>query len=367
VTDKYDEKIGACVWKTSEENPRNGEADAIQLADGRLFLAYTYFYGGGHDESAAEIRGCYSEDGGRTWSDEHVIQENIGLCNVMCVNLLELDDGRIAFVFAVKSGQVPGEFDCRPFIKYSTDSCLTWSEPTAMSPDANRYYVLENSRLIQLSNGRILFPIALLIATNPWWFAGCCVYSDDSGESWKVGEFAAARDYPIAGFVENGVVEIDTSRRTVRGASRQNTVEPVVLMYARSSRGEILHCFSVNGGITWSEPEPLGPKSPISPSMVKRIPSTGDLLLIWNAVDRRTAHPQWRSPLTAAISKDEGQTWINMRDIEPNIETTYCYPSLTFTREDTVVLTYYRGEHIDGGQHNLREMVVRVLPVSWFY
>ena len=360
---RFDKEIDACVWPTSEANPRNGEGDVVELADGRLFLAYTYFYGGGHDESPAEIRGSFSSDGGRSWSEEHVVQTNIGACNVMCTNLLVLADGRVALVFAVKNGQGPGDFDLRPFIKYSSDACATWTEPEAICKDGNRYYVLENSRLLQLSTGRIVFPIALLIATDPWWFVGCCAYSDDAGKTWKMSEFAAPRDYPNTGFVENGIVEIDTSRRSFSGS----TGEPVLLMYARSSKGEILHSISVKAGITWSKPEPLGPKSPISPSMMKRVPSTGDLLLIWNAVDRRDALPQWRSPLTAAISKDEGQTWINIRDIESDITTTYCYPSLTFTRDNTAVVSYYRGERINGRQGNLREMVLRVLPVDWFY
>jgi hypothetical protein len=359
----YDKKTDSVVWTTSESNPRNGEGDVIELPDGRLFLAYTRFYGGGGDESSAEIRGTFSDDGGRTWSKEHVIQENIGRCNVMCANLLVLGDGRIALAFAVKNGQVPGEFDCRPYIKFSNDNCSTWTNPEPICSDGNRYYVVENSRLVQLSTGRIIFPIALLIATDPWWFAGCCAYSDDGGKIWKMSEFAAARDYPTPGFVENGVIEIDTERRSFPN----NSDNPVLLMYARSCYGQILHSFSYNGGITWTDPIPLGPHAPISPCLIKRIPSTGDLLLIWNAVDRRQALPEWRSPLTAAISRDEGQTWMHVRDIEPDISNTYCYPSLTFTKDNKAIITYYRGERVNGVQRNLREMKLIILPVEWFY
>ena len=353
---------GALTWPTSADNPRNGEADAIELSPGRLFLAYTYFYGGGGDESAAEIRGMFSSDGGRIWGDEHVVQENTGECNVMCANLLRLQDGRVALVYNVKNGQEQGELDARPYIKFS-DDCVSWTDPHPICTDVGRYYCLENSRLVQLSTGRIMVPLSLLIGVDPWWLVGCCAYSDDGGAGWSLSEFAAARDYAEGGFDENGVVEIDRTRREFPGAGE----EPVLLMYARTSGGQILHSISINAGITWSRPHPLGPVSPQSPALMKRIPSTGDLLLMWNAVDRRQAVPEWRSPLTAAISKDEGQTWINMRDIESDISTTYCYPSATFTHDENVVITYYQGERIAGRQHNLRMMKLRVLPVDWFY
>ena len=330
----FDEKLKVCIWPTSDENPRNGEGDVIELSGGRLFFAYSYFYGGGEDESAALVKGTFSDDGGKSWSEESVVQENTGRCNVMCTNLLRLQDGRIAMVFAIKNGQEPGELDCRPYIKYSNDECVSWTEPEPVCADSNRYYVIENSRLLQLSTGRIVFPVALLMATDPWWFAGCCAYSDDDGKSWKMSEFAAARDYPVQGFVENGIVELDTTRRQFR----EDGKGPFLLMYARTFGGEILNSISRDGGVSWSRPTPLGPKAPASPSLMKRIPSTGDLLLIWNAVDRRQALPAWRSPLTAAISKDEGQTWIHVRDIEPDISTTYCYPSVTFTRDNPAIL-----------------------------
>jgi sialidase-1 len=353
---------GRVVWPVSDSNPRNGEGDVLELPDGTLFFAYTRFDAGG-DEAPAVIRGAFSDDGGKSWRDEYTVQESVGRCNVMCVNLLTLQDGRVALVFAVKNGQEVGDLDCRPYIIYSGDSCATWSPPQAICTDVGRYYVLENSRLVQLSSGRIIVPLALLIATDPWWFAACCAYSDDSGATWRMSEFAAAMDRQRTGMVETGVVELDPERRQVRGAADS---APALLMYGRSCYGQILHCLSTHAGLTWSTPEPLGPRSPVSPSLIKRLP-TGDLVLVWNAQDRRQALPEWRSPLTAAISRDEGQTWVNVRDIEPDISTTYCYPSLTTTSKDTVVLTYYRGRQRKGSHRNLYEMVLRVLDTNWFY
>ena len=359
----YDRDAQAGFWPIDEKNPRNGEADVVELSGGKLFLAYTYFYGGGGDESAADIRGAFSKDGGKTWVDEYVVQENVGRCNVMCANLLKLQDGRYAIVYMVKHGQEAGEFDARPFIKFSDDECASWSESIPICTDFGRCYCLENSRLVQLSNGRVLVPLSLIIDTEPWWLVGCCAFSDDGGFHWKMSEFAAARDRISGGFDETGIVELDSDRRRLPGMGTQ----PQLLMYARTSGGDILQSFSVNGGVTWSRPQPLGPKAPTSPCLMKRIPSTGDLLLIWNAQDRRLAVPEWRSPLTAAISKDEGLTWINVRDLEPDISTTYCYPSATFTSDGKAVITYYVGGRAGGQQRNLLAMKIKVVPVEWFY
>ena len=39
----------------SAHNPRNSEGSMVELADGRLFFAYTRFYGGDEDHSPATI------------------------------------------------------------------------------------------------------------------------------------------------------------------------------------------------------------------------------------------------------------------------------------------------------------------------
>ena len=352
-------------WPASQHNPRNGEADVLELADGRLFLVYTFFNGGGEDSSSAELRGLFSDDGGMSWNGEHTVQPNIGRLNVMCANLLSLADGRVALAFNVKNGQTRGDFDCRPSIIFSDDGCSSWSEPVEICADKGRYYVLENSRLVQLSTGRIIVPLALLGAYDPMWFMGCCAYSDDNGKSWRMSDFATASDRRSTGMVETGVVELDPTRRGFPRASGSDY--PPLLMYGRSCRGEILHCYSYDGGVRWSDPEPLGPRSPVSPSLIIRIPSTGDLILIWNAQDRRQALPERRSPLTAAISRDEAQTWTHIRDIEPDISYTYCYPSFTPTRKGTAVLTYYRSQWRNGQDRSLSEMRMRILDLEWFY
>ena len=94
---------------------------------------------------------------------------------------------------------------------------------------------------------------------------------------------------------------------------------------------------------------------------MRRIPSTGDLLLIWNNTFTADAgHGGRRTPLTAAISTDEGQSWQQMRDLESSQQKTFAYVSLTFIKGNAVI-TYWEGSE---GRLSSR---FRSLPIAWFY
>ena len=65
-------------------------------------------------------------------------------------------------------------------------------------------------------------------------------------------------------------------------------------------------------------PGPATILSPLSPASIKRIPKTRDLLMVWN--DQSHVDPDFRAsaigggkrtPLTVAISRGEGKTWIH--------------------------------------------------------
>ena len=136
-----------------------------------------------------------------------------------------------------------------------------------------------------------------------------------------------------------------------------------VLMIVRTQLGFIGKSYSSDGGDTWTELESLGVKAPEAPATLRRIPSTGDLLLIWNDTFVPGAgHGGRRTPLTAAISSDEGLTWRIVGNLESNPKRTFSYPSLTFVR-GRVVMSYWESAET-GGQLACR---FRSLPVSWFY
>jgi len=78
------------------------------------------------------------------------------------------------------------------------------------------------------------------------------------------------------------------------------------------------------------------------------------LLAVWNDHSGRHPFPPGRrTPLCAAISRDEGQTWSASRVIEDDPDGWYCYTSLTFT-PDSVLLSYCAGDSNVGGLNRLK-------------
>jgi sialidase-1 len=136
-----------------------------------------------------------------------------------------------------------------------------------------------------------------------------------------------------------------------------------LLMHIRTQLGHIAVSESGDGGETWTEPRSWGVRGPESPATLRRIPSTGDLLLIWNDTFREgEGHGGRRTPLTAAVSTDDGKTWSFRRDLETNDEDTYAYTSVFFHR-GRALLSYY----VEGGKPSRISSRFRSVPITWFY
>ena len=94
-----------------------------------------------------------------------------------------------------------------------------------------------------------------------------------------------------------------------------------LLAILRTSLGTLYKSYSHDQGENWTKPVSTGLASPASTPLLKRFPSSRDLLLIWNNLYNPN-HPDFvnghgpRNPLTAAISRDDGKMWQNIRKIE---------------------------------------------------
>ncbi|MBN2296156.1 MAG: exo-alpha-sialidase [Pirellulales bacterium] len=333
-------------------NPRNSEGDFIKLADGRIFFIYSHFTGGGSDHATAHLAGRFSSDGGRTWDDKDtLVLANEGGFNIMSVSLLRLQDGRIALFYARKNSHT----DCRPIMRISTDEAKTWSAPTVVIPDEQiGYYVLNNDRVVQLKSGRLLVPVALHHKPNwekPDW-AGflSCYYSDDAGKTWKSGKTTLTAKTDKGARIttqEPGVVELKDGR---------------VMMFTRTSAGTQYVSYSSDGGDTWSKFEPSTMLSPCSPATIERIPGTDTLLLVWN--NHTNIDPKLRgkrTPLTIAISNDEGRTWQKAKNLADNPHGWYCYTAMHF-EGDHVLLGHCAGDRRKGG---LSETHITRVPLEF--
>lgn len=336
--------IKQVVYLATKENPRYTEGSVLRLANGNLLFAMTEFIGSGSDFAKARIVMRESSDLGRTWGPQRVLQESTGDMNVMSVTLRRLQaphQNRIALFYLEKNSHD----DLKVYVRFSTDEANTFGEPVLVTTETG-YHVMNNDRVTQLSNGRLLVPVASTPnVKGGGHFTSRCWYSDDLGETWHQGRGAV--DLPKRGAMEPEVIELENGQ---------------VLMIMRNQLGTISTSYSSDRGETWSPPGTLSDiVAPEAPATLRRIPSTGDLLLIWNNTFQAGAgHGGKRTPLAAAISTDEGKTWENIRNLENDPQQTYSYTSLTFVR-NRAVLTHWVG--------NLNSLSAqyRSLPVAWFY
>lgn len=330
-------------------NPRNSEGDFVTLRDGRILFVYTHFDGGAADGDAAHLVGRYSRDQGVTWDDRDIdiVTREPGMQNIMSVSLLRLRDGSIGLFYLVKRAKD----DCRPYLRVSTDEAFSWSEPRAMIPDeVGGYHILNNDRVVLLASGRLVAPISLHQPKGGKRSdAGTisCLLSDDMGKTWR----GSRGSFDKPGLLqEPGVVE----RR-----------DGSLLMFCRTAQASQYLSESSDGGETWTSPRPSDIVSPQSPASIERIPTTGDLLLVWNR-NREDGKPGMgrRTPLNTAISRDEGRTWGDVHVLEDNPHGWYCYTAIHFV-SDHVLLAYCAG---DRRKNNglARTQLVR-LPITALY
>ena len=363
-------EIDRAVCPASSSHSRQTEASILPFDDGRLFLAYTDFCGPVWlDRGTAQIMGKWSHDEGETWSEPFLVQENIGNINVMGASLLRLSSGRVLLSFMRKDFEPLGEEgkematvhkpdtpteDARypegllhQMVKCSDDECQTWSAPTQVT-QGDTYWCSANDRLLRLSTGRILMPIGEHETNFHVWF------SDDDGATWTksrgVPELPNGANYHKSGhkmYGEPAVVELS---------------DGTIAMFIRNSSGRIHIAHSGDRGETWSLFDTDGPNTCNAPCIVKRVPDSGDLLLIWN-------NNAVRTNLTAAISRDSGRMWRDYRLLEEQedwpISRSYAYPSLAFLNGNAHI-TYWE-THVHPRAERLFHLVYRRLPLSWFY
>jgi sialidase-1 len=332
-------------------NARNSEGAFLTLLDGRILYAWSKFISqSSHDNEPSLIAARISSDGGRTWADEELIlaKPERGAHNLMSVSLLRLHSGRICLAYASKTHLPTGDVRCIPCVRFSDDEGETWTDEKEVTVSSD-YHVVNNDRLIQLKDGTLVIPVALHRrrlasrgeANGKLQFSHAALIfffiSRDGGETWLESDNSFYRCFPGGGGLqEPGVIELSDGR---------------LWAWARNSWQEgdagrrQWQSISEDGGRLWSEPEPSYFVSPCSPLSIKRIPSTGDLLAVWNDHSGRfplPPEPYERRPLACAISSDEGATWKLHQLLDDAPGHGYHYTAIHFT-DDAVLLAYCAG------------------------
>ncbi|MCU0710671.1 MAG: glycoside hydrolase [Pirellula sp.] len=309
---------------------------SIILSKSKVLLAFAEGRAADRDQAFNKIILRRSFDLGATWSTVQIIaaDKNAALNNPCAV--LEAESGTIFLTYqsypgtlSERSGQIGTGYDgdniVRCWLIRSTDEGASWTEPVEITRSAKRENIVTTIASgpgigIQITAGphagRLVFPFN----EGPFGLWNIyTVYSDDRGQTWKMGEVA-----PGALVESNG-------KRT----SQVNECQVVemndgrLMMNARRWAGNQVRkaTTSDDGGATWAGvvdvPEIKDPSCMGSIIRCKNPNSDEAPLLLFSGPnsDKRTNG-------TIFISEDQGQTWPKSKVIDPGLFAYSCLVEL---------------------------------------
>ena len=339
----------------SENNPRNSEGAFIKLDDGRIAYVYSRYAGTSFDDHAScSLAVIYSHDDGESWDIDHtniiVDARDYGQINVMSVSLMKMENGDIGLFFLLKI-QNEGMRSQYRLRRYHGDFDKLISDTLCLPDSLPDYYVVNNDRVVRLSNGRIIVPAAHHpscqkpdegnVNFTEYRSRACFFISDDDGITWH--HTPAKLDlndcHSGTGLQEPGVCEI---------------AEGIVYGYFRTDRMYQYESVSLDRGEHWFAPQPSRFSSPASPMLIKRNPFDGKFYAIWNPVPEYFGRPKpigyWnggRNPLVIASSVD-GYNYDTPVVIEDDTTRGFCYPAMYFIDAKIMLLAYCSGGADDG-------------------
>ena len=362
---KPDTATTITVAKATAEHPRQSEGAITERSDGSLLLVWQEYVAselGGEDNAPNHLAAMVSRDEGRTWGEHRVLFEPApDMMNLYSPSFIRpsrdaAGDELLMFYFAyhtLEAGQPPSSSG---FIVRSQDGGETFTSP--MPVWTRRPYGSASSSVKRLSTGRIVVPFAQQ-AGGIWGasdhIVGGFLLSDDGGATWQQSE--SRLELPM-----RGVMEVHVEER----------LDGRLMAVMRTQLGAVFQAFSTDGGLTWSRPQTTGLKAPESCPEIVRIPQTNDLLIVWNDGEY---DPQWgshygaRTPLTVAVSRDEGQTWVNRRNIETDPRAAFTNPGCAFTSAGKVLINYWTCRYTADNLMAVDriDLKLAVFDVDWLY
>lgn len=327
------------IYEATETHPRNDSASVIELPGGELLIVFIQMHRSnleGHDEAPSSIVSMRSNDGGRSWGEYQVeVSPREGELSVYNPSLIRLPDGEILFFYLTYHClDYDKPLSSSGYLKRSTDGGRTWEDPMPLWREAP--YGCANDTFTLLSDGRLLksvedVPYRGHEPGKPGHRAGCFV-SNDNGTGWA--EPVEWVELPLRGCMESHVAETNSGE---------------LVMAMRTQLGSVYLSRSTDCGIHWTHPQASGLSAPESMPSLTRIPTTGDLLLVWNhaSYDHRYNHSGKRTPLSFAVSRDGGRSFGPITDIEDDPATEFTNIGCSYTEDGRVIISYLTSQMID--------------------
>ena len=295
-----------------------------------------------------------SGDGGRTWSAMQVVwDDGANTCGNPCP-IVDRDTGTIWLLLTWNRGDDPepriiartSKDTRRVFVSRSTDDGVTWTAPKEITGDAKltnwTWYATGPGAAIQIQRGphrgRLVIPCDHIEAGTKRYYSHV-IYSDDHGETWKLGGST-----PQHQVNECEVVELTGNRLLLNMRN-----------YDRSQRTRQV-AISRDGGLTWTDqrhaPELI---EPICQASIRRYAWPDDrgksILLFSNPASTK------REKMTVRLSYDEGETWPCARELWPGPA---AYSCLTVLPDKTIGCLYERGS-----KNPYETIVFARFPLEW--
>jgi len=308
---------------------------------GEILFAYSRYTGeSSHDHASCDIALIVSHDEGESWSEPRVIARaaEFGTDNIMSVSAVEQKNGDLAFYFLIKENDLNSTLG-----RTLSSDGENWRSERCACNFPKAYYVVNNDRIVRLSDGRLVAPAAFcanhevplhgkrhMVSTN--------LISEDDGASFTRSEQIFSLPNPqdwARGYEEPGMIEFSDRLyywiRTFLGSQ-----------YETESRE------GING---FFDPRPSEFTSPNSPMQIKSF--DGVAYAIYNPIPRYNgrveAEGTWgRTPFVIRKSTDEGKTWGILNVIEDDPTRGYGYPAVFQTKDAGLLLGYCRGNAEDG-------------------
>lgn len=296
--------------------PYKHPAAITQLANEDLYVAY---YGGANEYSDdTAVYGSRQVKGETVWSPPEPIAV-VPFHGVGNPVVWQAPDGVVWLFFNTQYGDTWS--NARVHAKLSMDGAHTWSDSFVLVMEEGS---MVRGQPIVLNNGDYLLPLYHETGEDRESSASdtCSYFLRYSPENKKWTETNRIRS--AEGNLQAQAVQIDDNNLFCflrRGGNFEPTED-----------GWMLRASSSDGGHTWTDAERTDFPNPNSAVELIKL-RNGHLLLVYNH------NMNDRTPLSVAVSTDNGKTWPHRRDIAGGANT-YAYPYAIQGRDDKIYLVY---------------------------
>jgi len=304
------------VFERIPETAAHHCSTIAEAANGDLVCVW---YGGSYESADDQVLFLSRRPkGDRRWTTPEVVVRNPGQPPGNAVVFRD-GKGRLWIVWGRMESRRPirrgsGWGQCRLMYRVSEDQGATWTEDREM---ADSFGWLPRNVPIILRSGELFLPLSGKVDGTP---ASFFLRTKDHGATWE-------RSGVIPGGSQPAIIE------------RQDGT----LFAMMREEPKILQSESRDGGATWTSPLKSVLRNPDAGIAMREL-QNGRVIIVFN--DSSTS----RTPLSVALSLDEGKTWEKPLALESN-PGEYSYPSAIQTEDGMIHVTYtfrrYAIKHVE--------------------